>query len=128
MKTLALSFALLVFGATAFAVTPEQQQEPQQETPAVTSDQTWPGVLVDWDCKSRDPEPVCPVSAATERFGLVVDGGRILELDERGNQLAREALRASGAAGNVDVVVEGEHAGKRLAVTELRVEPGARDW
>jgi len=128
MKTLSLSFALCLFGPVAFAVTPEQQQEPQQEAPAVISDQTWPGVLVDWDCKSRDSEPVCPVSAATERFGLVIDGGRILELDAGGNQLAREALRASGAAGNVDVVVEGERSGKRLAVTELRVEPGARDW
>ena len=125
MKTLVLSLVLLLGGSLAFAVTPEQ---PSQKPPADVTAETWPGVLVDWDCKSRDPEPVCPVGAATKHFGLVIDGGRILELDERGNDFAREAISAAKTGGNVDVVILGSRSGKLLAVTELRVEPGARDW
>lgn len=105
---------------TASAAPAADGDSPQWKTP---SEDVWIGKLVDADCKSRDPEPPCPVGAATKAFGMSVGGGYLLSFDERGNELARELIRETGAAGNVPARAVGEREGRTLKVRDLRLEP-----
>ena len=92
---------------------------------AQEAENIWRGKLVDWDCKQRDVAQACPVGPQTERFALSADGGVLLPLDRRGNQLAAEAVRDSGAAGNVPVTIEIEEQddpGGMLKVQSVQVE------
>ena len=116
MRVLLISLALLVgSGATLTAV--------GQETPAGSeiTENTWQGVLADWACKQKSVDAPCPVGAGTTQFALSIDGGILLHFDERGNELAQEALRKSGAGGSVEATAVGEREGRLLKVESVRI-------
>ena len=106
--------------AIAFCLTiPAAAESEAQVTPA---ENVWVGKLVDWGCKKADPEPPCPVGPATKEFAISIDGGRILHFDEQGNERAVEAIKQSGAGGNVPAKVTGRRDGKMLAVERVEIE------
>jgi hypothetical protein len=45
----------------------------------------------------RQSDPTCAITGSTTAFALLMDDGRLLDLDEGGNTLALEALQASSA-------------------------------
>ena len=45
----------------------------------------------------RQTDPTCAVTGSTSSFALLLDDGRLLDLDEGGNTLAQVALRANPA-------------------------------
>ena len=51
------------------------------------------------DLRTRQQDPGCAVTGATVSFAVLLDDGRLLNLDEGGNTLAGQAVRAN-AAGN----------------------------
>ena len=85
------------------------------------SEDVWVGKLVDWDCKQRDVEPPCPVNSATAHYALVIDGGIILRLDERGNELTRSAITAARTGGNLAARVDGDRSGRLLEAREVKL-------
>lgn len=95
-------------------------REPQPIEEEITED-VWIGKLTDWDCKERDPEPPCPVDSRTENFALVVDGGVILRLDERGSEMARGAMEEARAGGNLAARVVGVRVERVLEVEEVEL-------
>jgi len=95
-------------------------REPPPIEEEITED-VWIGKLTDWDCKERDPEPPCPVDSRTTNFALVVDGGIILRLDERGSELARKAVAAARAGGNLAARVVGVRVERVLEVEEVEL-------
>ena len=117
MRRSFLTGGLLVglVGAWWFGV---RERPPIEEE--ITED-VWIGKLTDWDCKERDPEPPCPVDSGTENFALVVDGGIILRLDERGSELAREAVEEARAGGNLAARVVGVRVERVLEVREVEL-------
>ena len=64
---------------------------PKEPAPEVTEN-TWIGELVDWDCKLEHVDEPCPVNAETRRFGVSVDGGILLDLDEEGDAFGAPQL------------------------------------
>jgi len=78
---------------------------------------TWAGVLADADCKARQPDKACEVSASTASFGLVMADGSFAKLDAQGNSLA--ANHAKGKQGPIKVKVTGKLAGDTIAVEQL---------
>lgn len=74
--------------------------------PAQQGDNIWRGDLVDWQCKQEDPSRPCPVNRRTSQFALSADGGVLLKLDSKGNELAAEELARTGASGTVAVTIE----------------------
>ncbi len=95
---------------------------PKEPAPEITEN-TWIGKLVDWDCKQIRVDEPCPVNAETKSFGVSVNGGILLDLDERGDVLARERLRDAGRGGNVEVIIVGVRDGYDLAVESLELAP-----
>ena len=116
MRVFLISLALLAFAGVAPAAI-------VHETPPgveITED-TWQGVLVDWDCKQKSVEPACPVGPGTERFALSIDGGILLHFDDHGNELTLEALREARAGGSVEAIVVGKREGRLLKVESVRI-------
>ena len=95
------------------------QDEKRRITPA---ENVWVGKLVDAECKRADPEPACPVGPATKEFAMSVDGGRILYFDAKGNELALELMKETGAGGNIPARAVGEREDRTLAVESLEFE------
>jgi hypothetical protein len=56
---------------------------------------------------------------ATERFGLVIDGGRILPFDEASNQKTKELV--AGRKGNIEVSVVGGRQGGAFKVESIEI-------
>jgi hypothetical protein len=108
MKTLILSFALWMALAPAAAVA----QEPAE---------IWNGALVDWDCKLANVEEVCAATKSSRRFALSVDGGVLLFFDDRGNELALEAIRQANADAQVEPTVLGRREGRLLKVESIQI-------
>jgi|GEM_PF-4947228 len=73
---------------------------------AAEGENIWRGDLVDADCKQADSSQPCPVSAATRHFALSADGGVLLRLDAKGDELAAQEIQNTGAAGTVAVTIE----------------------
>ncbi|MBI1354155.1 MAG: hypothetical protein GC160_07400 [Acidobacteria bacterium] len=76
--------------------------------PAVSqqADNMWQGKLVDWQCKQIDQSKPCPTSPHTKEFALSGDGGVLLRLDAKGNELAHQELVRTGEFGNTPVTIE----------------------
>ncbi len=89
MRNLALG--LVLFASLAFAAEGEN---------------IWRGDLVDADCKQADSSQPCPVNASTQHFALSADGGVLLSLDAKGDELAAQEIHRTGAAGTVAVTIE----------------------
>jgi len=66
------------------------------------------------DLRTRQQDPNCAVSGATVSFAVLLDDGRLLNLDEGGNTLAGQAVHAS-PAGNA--MLNGNAAPFKPAVT-----------
>jgi hypothetical protein len=81
---------------------------------------TWPGKLVDQDCKDKRIDNACPVSPATERFGLVIDGGIILPFDEASNQKTKEFVAKRGQKGNLEVLAVGTREGGAFKLQSIK--------
>lgn len=73
---------------------------------ATESDNIWRGDLVDADCKQADSSQPCPVNAGTQHFALSADGGVLLYLDAKGDELAAAEIQRAGASGTVAVTIE----------------------
>lgn len=126
-RTILFMFVLCLTGVLAAA--PINENEPTEEVRATETesiaaeamdDNTWVSKLVDQDCKDNNVENACPVTSATERFGLVIDGGIILPLTEEGNQMTKETL-AGAYKGNVEVTVVGKRSAEGFAVQSIKV-------
>lgn len=105
------AFALFLFASLAFAAEGEN---------------IWHGDLVDADCKQQDSSQPCPVNAGTQRFALSADGGVLLHLDEKGNELAAQEIKTSGASGAVAVTIETfpeRDVDRRLQVKSVKITP-----
>jgi hypothetical protein len=89
-----------------------------QQRPAEEKEQTktFAGMLVDADCKARDPAKPCEVSGGTTSFGLVTADGWA-KFDPQGNSLA--ANYAKGKEGPIKVKVTGKLAGDTIQVEQL---------
>jgi hypothetical protein len=105
MKRTISGVFVLIFAVAIplFPASPKDQQEAAQ----VDADNIFVGRLVDQACKERHIDHNCPVSGATERFGLVIDGGVILPFDEASNQMAKDAVAKGNYKGNPEVSVVG---------------------
>jgi hypothetical protein len=81
------------------------------------------------DMLSRQPDMACSITGDTRAFALLLDNGRLLDLDEGGNTFAGVALQASepgrammagfGRGLKPRVVIEGSVRGDRLIVGKL---------
>ncbi|MEX2302981.1 MAG: hypothetical protein WD733_18700 [Bryobacterales bacterium] len=81
---------------------------------------TWPGKLVDQDCKDKRIDNTCPVSPSTVRFGLVIDGGIILPFDEASNQKTKEFVAKRGQKGNLEVLADGSREGGAFKLQSIK--------
>jgi hypothetical protein len=108
MKRTSLCAFVLVF-ASVIPVYSAPPVNNRQEAAGKSDPQlTWVGKLVDQACKEKNIDHNCPVSPATEHFGLVIDGGIILPFDEASDQMTREAVAKDGRKGNIEVSIVGE--------------------
>jgi hypothetical protein len=81
------------------------------------------------DLISRQPDPACAITGDTRAFALLLDSGRLVDLDEGGNTFAGEAVQASAAGRAMlagfgpglkpRVAIEGRLRGDRLLVERL---------
>jgi hypothetical protein len=49
------------------------------------------------DLRSRQMDPTCAITGATHSFSIVLNQGRMLNLDDGGNTFATEAVNGSAA-------------------------------
>jgi hypothetical protein len=77
--------------------------------------------LSPFPAEAADIDHNCPVSSATERFGLVIDGGIILPFDDASNQMTREAVAKDGRKGNIEVSVVGARQGGLFKLESVQV-------
>ena len=104
-----LAFALFLFASLAFAAEGEN---------------IWRGDLVDADCKQADSSQPCPVNASTQHFALSADGGVLLYLDAKGDELAAQEIKTTGASGTVAVTIETfpeRDVNRRLKVKSVKI-------
>jgi len=81
------------------------------------------------DLRARAGDLTCAITGATKAFAILLDDGRLLNLDEAGNTLALEAIQSSSAGramlnGNgpalkPKVTVKGIIHGDRLLVSQI---------
>lgn len=84
------------------------------------------------DLFSRQPDPTCAITGATRAFALLLNNGKLLDLDEGGNTLATEAVidtprgqdmmngRAYGF--KPKVTIRGRQLYDRVIVDDLKVQ------
>ena len=136
-RTIVCAFVLIMMvGGAAFSESPDNERKPSgnasgnaAETPAEdiapesTLDEfTWRGRLVDQACKEKRIDQICPVSPATARFGLVIDGGIIVPLNEAGNDKAKELVAKDGGTGNLKVSLVGARQGGTFQVRSMKAD------
>jgi len=83
------------------------------------------------DLRSRQMDPTCAITGATHSFALVLDNGRMLNLDDGGNTFANEAVQGnpqgrtmmSGNGGGFKplAVVKGNIHADRVMVQSLKL-------
>jgi hypothetical protein len=114
LRTLAITigFALTLLGA------------PAQPSPTIS------GTLVDADCKADDVAAACPLTPATQAFGVQTPEGKFMKFDNGGNNRALVAvkrfLRRKGdididRAGPIKASVTGSINGDTLHVDALEL-------
>lgn len=84
------------------------------------------------EMRSRQQDPTCAITAATHGFALLLDNGRLLNLDEGGNTLAAQAIQSStagramlngmGPGVKPRVTVTGRPQGDHLIVENLDID------
>lgn len=115
------AFVLIVaFACTTYSASPVNDRQQAVEKP--NPEFIWVGKLVDQACKDKNIDHNCPVSPATERFGLVIDGGIILPFDEASNQRAREAVAQDGRKGNIEASVVGVRHNGLFKVESIQIK------
>ena len=131
-KTITCSFVLLLaLTGAAFSEAPVKERgAPQAAVENANGEKainegtlgefTWRGKLVDQNCKDKHIDHTCPVSPATERFGLVIDGGIIVPFDDAGNEKAKELAAKDGRKGNLEVSLVGARQGGVFKVESIR--------
>jgi hypothetical protein len=74
--------------------------------------ETWNGKLVDAACKDQakqsNQSSACTPTAATNSFGIEVQGGRVLKLDATGNAKSEAAIRDGKMSAKVTGTLEGD--------------------
>lgn len=112
-KTFILAAALAMAGALAYA-------QGTQETTKIT------GYLVDEMCATGEDEEAkehatsCALMEACVKSGfVVVTGGKVYKLDEAGDKLALDVLKATKTKKGVSVNAEGRLEGNTLHVAKL---------
>jgi hypothetical protein len=83
------------------------------------------------DLASRQPDPTCSVKAGTRAYALLMDNGRLIDLDEGGNTYAslavqnssagRAMINAKGPGFKPRVTVMGTLEGDRVFVDDLNL-------
>ena len=58
-------------------------------------------------------------NCAKSGFAVVTPDGKVLKLDDKGNEMALKALKASSKKDNLTVKVDGKKSGDSLAVSSL---------
>jgi hypothetical protein len=81
------------------------------------------------DLRMRQPDPTCAITGSTRSFALLMDNGRLLNLDEGGNTLAgqslyvdpagRAMLNGRGPGLKPRIIVEGRIQGDKLIVSKI---------
>jgi len=122
----------------ANATQPAQQQNPATTAFGITVDPKTlaaerPDVLEHQvpDLHSRQMDPTCAITGATHGFSIVLNEGRMLNLDDGGNSFATVAIQGSAAGramlnGNgggmkPSVVVKGRMRGDKVVVESLKI-------
>jgi hypothetical protein len=87
------------------------------------------------DLRMRQPDATCAITGGTRSFAVLMDNGRLLNLDEGGNTLATQSLLAdpegralyngTGPAVKPRVVIQGRIHGDKLIVDQV-VRMGGR--
>jgi hypothetical protein len=84
------------------------------------------GYLVDKMCSKKDPKShdrECALSPACQKSGFVVvtADGKLISLDDKGNQEAIKALKASKKKDDLRVTVTGDVSGDSIKVASLKL-------
>jgi hypothetical protein len=84
------------------------------------------GYLVDKMCSKKDPkthERECALSSSCAKSGFVVvtSDGKLISLDDKGNQQAIKALKASKKKDDLRVTVTGDVSGDSIKVASLKL-------
>lgn len=84
------------------------------------------GTLMDQMCaKSKDPVKhtrQCAISCAKNGYGLVTSDGKFLKFDEKGNEKALAALKASKKENDLKATVTGEVHGDMIHVDSVELQ------
>jgi hypothetical protein len=87
---------------------------------------TLSGTLMDQSCsKSKDPVKhtrQCALGCAKSGFGLVTADGKFIKFDEKGNEKALAALKASTKDSDLKATVTGEVRGDTIQVESIELQ------
>lgn len=84
--------------------------------------QTWTGKFVDANCRTERAEGGCSVNEQTQRFGIQSPDGKLMRLNEKGNEIAQLALKTTKKQGDVRATVKGVLQGDTIRVETVSVE------
>jgi hypothetical protein len=99
--------------------------------PLVASAEEWKNVsLVDAMCASKekvaknpDAHPTsCALQCAKSGYGIIGADGKFLKFDEKGNEEALAALKATKKTDHLRATVDGERKGDTIAVKSVKLD------
>lgn len=93
--------------------------------------ETWTGKLVDASCMDQQSKQesnsqkkdVCPATASTTAFDILLSDGQLLRLDSTGNAKAAAAMKNVNADQPVQATVSGDLQGHVVTVETISVQP-----
>ncbi len=86
---------------------------------------SWTGTVVDVMCKGKDLAShtrQCAIGCARSGYGLVLQDGKFLKFDEKGNAKTLAALKASSKDKELKAKVTGTMAGDVIQVESIALE------
>lgn len=92
---------------------------------AVALAESWNGTVVDVMCKGKDLAShtrQCAIGCAKSGFGLVLQDGKFLKFDEKGNARTLAALKASGKEKDLKAKVSGTLRGDVVKVETVELQ------
>src|SRR5512136_2439909 len=97
--------------------------------PALTAAETWTNVpLIDKNCVEKvkaEPdkhETSCLIMCSGSGYGVLTADGTWVKFDEKGNEQALKALKATKKENGIRVTVTGERAGDMIKVATLKID------
>jgi hypothetical protein len=97
--------------------------------PAIAAAETWQNLpLVDHSCLEKvkaDPdkhETSCLIMCSKSGYGVLTSDGTWLKFDEKGNEEALKALKATQKENGIRVTVTGEREGDSIKVSSLKID------